>query len=283
MTDQRAVTGRSRTLGFSPAWASVPRLLQPTGRRGAAGTAWVCTRAPGGWRRPRLRPSWSSSRRIPRRAPNSSHAGVLDVNGQQVDLRDKHSWTMRLGEVETPELLEVLAVNAAAPFVLNGKLRGLMERTAAANGPSEDVKGRAFVVNVSAMEGKFYRYKTANHPHTNMAKAALNMMTATAAADYASCGIYMNAVDTGWINDENPLGTAARIAKQHSFQTPIDEEDAAARCVAPVLEGIEGCCGWESTRRYRRSASSSRITGRASGSYRVGSRVKRRLVFCKVF
>tara|TARA_B110000008_G_scaffold72760_1_gene73910 strand:- start:260 stop:2152 length:1893 start_codon:yes stop_codon:yes gene_type:complete len=165
--------------------------------------------------------------------------GVLDVNGQQVDLRDKHSWTMRLGEVETPELLEVLAVNAAAPFVLNGKLRGLMERTAATNGPSEDVKGRAFVVNVSAMEGKFYRYKTANHPHTNMAKAALNMMTATAAADYASCGIYMNAVDTGWINDENPLGTAARIAKQHSFQTPIDEEDAAARCVAPVLEGIE--------------------------------------------
>ena len=49
----------------------------------------------------------------------------------------------------------------------------------------------------------------------------------------------MNAVDTGWINDENPLGTAARIAKQHSFQTPIDEEDAAARCVAPVLEGID--------------------------------------------
>ena len=95
------------------------------------------------------------------------------------------------------------------------------------------------MINVSAMEGKFYRYKTANHPHTNMAKAALNMMTVTAAADYAASGIYMNAVDTGWINDENPLGTAARIAKQHSFQTPIDEEDAAARCVAPVLEGID--------------------------------------------
>ncbi|ACO70565.1 predicted protein [Micromonas commoda] len=168
-------------------------------------------------------------------------AGVLDVNGQQVDLRDKHSWTMRLGEVETPELLEVLAVNAAAPFVLNGKLRALMEQTAAM-GPGENADGapgRAFVINVSAMEGKFYRYKTANHPHTNMAKAALNMMTATAAADYAASGIYMNAVDTGWINDENPLGTAARIAKQHSFQTPIDEEDAAARCVAPVLEGID--------------------------------------------
>ena len=164
-------------------------------------------------------------------------SGALDVNGQQVDLRDKTSWTTKLGEVETPELLEVLAVNAAAPFVLNGKLRGLMERTAATGG-ADGGSCRAFVVNVSAMEGKFYRYKTANHPHTNMAKAALNMMTATAAADYAASGIYMNAVDTGWINDENPLETAARIARDHSFQTPIDEEDAASRCVAPVLEGV---------------------------------------------
>ena len=87
------------------------------------------------------------------------------------------------------------------------------------------------------MEGKFYRHNTANHPHTNMAKAALNMMTATAAADYAADRIYMNSVDTGWINDENPLETAARIARDHAFQTPIDEEDAAARCLAPVIEG----------------------------------------------
>ena len=34
------------------------------------------------------------------------------------------------------------------------------------------------------------------------------------------------------------VGDAARIARDHSFQTPIDEEDAAARCVAPVLEGV---------------------------------------------
>ena len=183
-------------------------------------------------------------------------AGALDVNGQQVDLRMKHSWTMKLGEVETPELLEVLAVNAAAPFVLNGKLRALMARTAAmgrrdvdsdqeraaADGDGGECGGepadaRAFIVNVSAMEGKFYRHKTANHQHTNMAKAALNMMTATAAADYAADRIYMNSVDTGWINDENPLETAARIARDHAFQTPIDEEDAAARCLAPVIEG----------------------------------------------
>jgi NAD(P)-dependent dehydrogenase (short-subunit alcohol dehydrogenase family) len=168
------------------------------------------------------------------------------VNEQQIDLRVKTSWTSKLGEVETPELLEVLAVNAAAPFVLNGKLRALMAATATSLGaPAEaDAADRArapnrgFIVNVSAMEGKFYRYKTPNHPHTNMAKAALNMMTATSAADYKNDNVYMNAVDTGWINDENPRHVAARIAKEHEFQTPIDEEDAAARCVAPILEGV---------------------------------------------
>ena len=172
--------------------------------------------------------------------------GALDVNEQQIDLRAKTSWTTKLGEVETPELLEVLAVNAAAPFVLNGKLRALMVETATRKGAPAEAEeddrnrspNRAFIVNVSAMEGKFYRYKTPNHPHTNMAKAALNMMTATSAADYANDNVYMNAVDTGWINDENPMHVAARIAKEHEFQTPIDEEDAAARCVAPILEGV---------------------------------------------
>ena len=172
--------------------------------------------------------------------------GALDVNEQQIDLRAKTSWTTKLGEVETPELLEVLAVNAAAPFVLNGKLRALMAATATRMGaPNEAdeadrarVPNRGFIINVSAMEGKFYRYKTPNHPHTNMAKAALNMMTATSAADYKNDNVYMNAVDTGWINDENPRHVAARIAKEHEFQTPIDEEDAAARCVAPILEGV---------------------------------------------
>ncbi len=54
-----------------------------------------------------------------------------------------------------------------------------------------------FIVNVSSMEGKFYRRKLATHPHTNMAKAALNMMTRTSAADYQKNNIYMTAVDTG--------------------------------------------------------------------------------------
>ena len=92
-----------------------------------------------------------------------------------------------------------------------------------------------FIVNVSAMEGKFNRYKLPTHPHTNMAKAALNMMTRTSAQDYAQSGIFMTAVDTGWINDENPLERAAKTAARHNFQTPIDEIDAAARILDPIL------------------------------------------------
>ena len=89
------------------------------------------------------------------------------------------------------------------------------------------------------MEGKFYRHKTPNHPHTNMAKAALNMMTRTSAKDLAEKdGIYMTAVDTGWINDENPRDKAARIAEASHFQTPIDEVDAAARVLHPVFHGV---------------------------------------------
>ena len=97
-----------------------------------------------------------------------------------------------------------------------------------------------FIVNVSAMEGKFYRVKSAYHPHTNMAKAALNMMTRTSAEDLAKPGsrIFMSAVDTGWINDENPVEKAAKYAKTHNFQTPLDEVDAAARILDPVAVGV---------------------------------------------
>lgn len=157
--------------------------------------------------------------------------GQRDVHGQQLDLRATNSWLLKLGQVNTSETVEVFCINALTPFVLNGRLRPLFERS-----PHPD----RYIVNVSAMEGKFYRYKQPTHPHTNMAKAALNMMTRTSADDYArTSGIYMNSVDTGWINDENPLPTAQRIAASHGFQTPIDEIDAAARILDPVLTGMK--------------------------------------------
>jgi NAD(P)-dependent dehydrogenase (short-subunit alcohol dehydrogenase family) len=89
------------------------------------------------------------------------------------------------------------------------------------------------------MEGQFYRnFKTTRHPHTNMAKAALNMMTRTSAADYESDGIHMNSVDTGWVTDEDPAHIAARKVVEERFHPPLDIVDGAARIVDPITDGV---------------------------------------------
>ena len=156
--------------------------------------------------------------------------GRLDQDLQQVDLRDRNSWRMLMAEVPTVELLEVQLVNAVAPFILNARLKPLMMRS-----PERD----KHIVNVSAVEGQFYRrFKTTRHPHTNMAKAALNMMTRTSAADYHSDGIHMNAVDTGWVTDEDPVQIAERKVREHRFHPPLDIVDGAARIVDPIIDGF---------------------------------------------
>ena len=156
--------------------------------------------------------------------------GALDEDLQQVDLRDRNSWRLLLDEVPSVELLEVQLVNAIAPFILNARLKPLMMRTA-----NRD----KHIVNVSAVEGQFYRYKkTTRHPHTNMAKAALNMMTRTSAADYHQDGIHMNSVDTGWVTDEDTVELAARKTAAHRFHPPLDIVDGAARIVDPIIAGI---------------------------------------------
>lgn len=162
--------------------------------------------------------------------------GMTDINGHQLDLRTHNSWLLKMEEVSTPEVMECMFINAIAPFVLNSRLKPLMT-------VPKDNKTRPdrFIINVSAMEGKFYRYKMPSHPHTNMAKAALNMMTRTSAEDLAKKHrIFMNSVDTGWINDENPLERASKTAANNLFQTPIDEVDAASRILDPIFTGVNG-------------------------------------------
>jgi NAD(P)-dependent dehydrogenase (short-subunit alcohol dehydrogenase family) len=167
--------------------------------------------------------------------------GAFDINGQQLDLRSVNSWVLKMDQVSTPEVVECFFVNAIAPFVLSARLVPLLcaggdAATATASRPDR------FIVNVSSMEGKFSRqYKSPNHPHTNMAKSALNMLTRTSAEDLAACHrVYMNSVDTGWINDENPLERAATFARTDHFQTPLDEIDAAARVLDPIFSSLNG-------------------------------------------
>ncbi|MEU1338692.1 SDR family NAD(P)-dependent oxidoreductase [Streptomyces sp. NPDC005827] len=154
-----------------------------------------------------------------------------DEAGLLPDPSPENSWSARLGELDPAEVLETQLVNALAPALLCDRLLPLL---LAAPHP------RRYVVNVTAVEGRFtVRNKMAGHPHTNMAKAALNMLTRTSAAELAEQGVHMCAVDTGWITDENPAPKKARMAGA-GFRTPLDIVDGAARVYDPIVRGEAG-------------------------------------------
>jgi len=157
---------------------------------------------------------------------------AIDAGGLVPDLDHSNSWVQRVEEVEPLELLEVQLANSTAPFILISKLRPSM-----ASSPAR----RKYVVNVSAMEGVFGRgYKGPGHPHTNMAKAAVNMLTRTSAREmFETDRILMTSVDTGWITDERPHPTKVRLAEE-GFHAPLDLVDGAARVYDPVVRGEAG-------------------------------------------
>jgi len=152
------------------------------------------------------------------------------------DTVDTNSWVQKVDQVDPIELLEVQLCNQTAPFILLGRLRGALAAAAKA-APS----GRAHVVNVSAMEGQFGRgYKGPGHPHTNMSKAALNMLTRTSAQElFETDRVLMTAVDTGWITDERPHPDRLRLAEV-GFHAPLDLVDGAARVYDPIVRGELG-------------------------------------------
>jgi NAD(P)-dependent dehydrogenase (short-subunit alcohol dehydrogenase family) len=160
---------------------------------------------------------------------------AVDAGGLLPDLQRTNSWTQKVEEVDPLELLEVQLCNATAPFLLVSRLRPAMRAAVAAGAR------RAYVVNVSAMEGQFSRrYKGPGHPHTNMAKAALNMLTRTSAGEmFETDRILMTAVDTGWITDERPHDEKLRIAAE-GWHAPLDLVDGAARVYDPIVRGEAG-------------------------------------------
>ena len=175
-------------------------------------------------------------------APGSSSlerlaAGTaIDAGGLVPDLHDENSWTANVEDVDPLEMLEVQLCNTTAPFLLVSRLRASLK--------ASDAR-RTYIVNVSAMEGVFGRgYKGPGHPHTNMAKAALNMLTRTSAKEMLSDGILMTSVDTGWITDERPHPTKIRLAEE-GFHAPLDLVDGAARVYDPIVRGEAGedLCG----------------------------------------
>lgn len=162
--------------------------------------------------------------------PDATPALVAGVD-TAIDLRRAHSWIMELAEVPPVEMVEAQVVNNIVPFLLCSRLKPAFERS-----PRPD----RYIVNVAALEGQFSRPdKPARHPHTNMAKAALNMLTRTSAEAYAADGIYMVSVDPGWVSHEGPP-SAQETARRMGFVPPLGLEDAAARVLDPVARGLAG-------------------------------------------
>ncbi|MDA5285480.1 SDR family NAD(P)-dependent oxidoreductase [Streptomyces sp. Isolate_45] len=156
---------------------------------------------------------------------------VVDEAGLLPETSATNSWTLRLGQIDPTELLEVQLVNAVAPFLLADRLLPLLDASP---------HPHRYLINVSAVEGRFtVRDKTSDHPHTNMAKAALNMLTRTSAADLATRGIHTCSVDTGWVTDEKPLPARNRRAAT-GWRPPLDIVDGAARVYHPIVQGQAG-------------------------------------------
>ncbi len=168
---------------------------------------------------------------------------AVDAGGLLPDVVTTNSWKQTVDEVDPLELLEVQMCNSVAPFLLVSRLRVAM-RAAVERRREQLAHGdtaRAYVVNVSAMEGQFSRrYKGAGHPHTNMAKASLNMLTRTSAGEmFTTDRILMTAVDTGWITDERPHHEKLAIAEE-GWHAPLDLVDGAARVYDPIVRGERG-------------------------------------------
>ena len=156
---------------------------------------------------------------------------AIDAGGLLPDVLTDNTWTNGVSEVDPLELLEVILCNQTAPFILVSRLRPSLKASTAR---------RKYIVNVSAMEGVFGRgYKGKGHPHTNMAKAAVNMLTRTSSGELFEDGILMTSVDTGWITDERPHFTKLRLAEE-GFHAPLDLVDGAARVYDPIVQGELG-------------------------------------------
>ncbi len=189
----------------------------------------------------RLTPAAISARAMAARQADIATVGangtLIDAGGLVPDELHINSWTEVVGGIDPVELLEVQLCNNVAPFVLVNALRPALAAAARAARSQ-----RAYVVNVSAMEGVFTRgYKGPGHPHTNMAKAALNMLTRTSSEElFLTQKILMTAVDTGWITDERPHFTKLRMAEEENFHAPLDLVDGAARVYDPIVRGEAG-------------------------------------------
>jgi NAD(P)-dependent dehydrogenase (short-subunit alcohol dehydrogenase family) len=147
-------------------------------------------------------------------------------NIEPIDERKKNTWNTTINEIDPIEILEVQMINNISPTLLMSQLMNKMS-TQQYSGENDSY---SYVINVTSDEGQFSSsVKSLYHSHTNISKAALNMLTKSTATLYAQKGILVNSVDPGWISSSIV-----------TFKKPaLTCEDGAARILFPIFTNCQ--------------------------------------------
>ncbi|KAJ5316841.1 hypothetical protein PENANT_c016G00047 [Penicillium antarcticum] len=171
----------------------------------------------------------------------------------------RSSWVQFLNQIPYADLISAHSVNAFVPLILCRELLPVMgilpPKTSSCSRPIP----AGYIINVSSREGiledtTISQSKAGHHVHTNMSKAAINMITETEAqAAWKERRVAMNSVDPGYMSAAPECVPADGC--------PIGFEDGAGRVLWPVAAGeIEGEVAW----------------GRFLKHFRVGAAITRR-------
>ncbi|KAH0787655.1 putative oxidoreductase [Histomonas meleagridis] len=138
-----------------------------------------------------------------------------------------NTWCMNIYDICQEEMEELMRINAIAPALFFQTMIPLMKKS----------KTAPYFITVHAREGNFSISKNDKHIHTNMAKAALHMLTRCLpeAKLMTDNGIpfSIHGCDPGWISvDEYYEKNRPWIVP------PIDEVDGAARILYPIFRKL---------------------------------------------
>ncbi|KAI9866230.1 MAG: hypothetical protein M1823_009173, partial [Watsoniomyces obsoletus] len=132
--------------------------------------------------------------------PNSG-----DVPQAEVETYSKSSWVQSIFEIPYEDVMSAHAVNTFVPLILCRELLPFMGFDGTSPYPPS-TKPQGYIINVSSREGIFEdgtksTAKRGKHVHTNMSKAALDMITETeAAVAWQKRRVAMNTVDPGYMS-----------------------------------------------------------------------------------
>ncbi|KAF8078304.1 hypothetical protein FPV67DRAFT_1603874 [Lyophyllum atratum] len=175
---------------------------------------------------------------------------VLDEENRELIKPVKSSWTQKLNEIPYEDVISAHSINTFVPLILMRELLPIMSLPSVSPSPSPSsasAKPSAYIINVSSREGipecrPSHRAKAGHHVHTNMSKAALNMLTETEAGEaWRSARVAVNSVDPGYMSADPEWMEMSGLSDKNC---PIGWEDGAARVLWPVAMGEKGTPVW---------------------------------------